>query len=51
MFSTVISFHSAVAMASIRLAAPSSPTICPPSSRPEHFSAISLVVIVVAPGK
>ena len=49
--STVISFHSAVASTSIRFAAPSRPTICAPSSRPDRFSAISLVVIGLVPGK
>ena len=48
---TLISFQIAVASTSIRLAAPSRPTICAPSSLPLRFSASSFTRIGWAPGK
>ena len=47
--STVMPFHSAVATTSIRLPAPSPPTICAPSNRPVRRSATILMRIRCAP--
>src|SRR4029450_12471256 len=49
--STLMPFQSAVANTSMRLAAPSLPTIWAPSSRPERRSASTLVRMGAAPGK
>lgn len=51
MSSTVMPAVMAVATTSMRLAAPSLPTICAPSTFPLLRSASSLTVIGAAPGK
>jgi len=46
-----MSFHKAIASASMRFAEPERPTSWAPSNRPDGSSAISLIVIGCVPGK